>query len=62
VIRIRVAVGQGSNLAGDWRHPETHLTIGETAVRVSRHGLLLYAPPAALKEAGTPEPTTGGGS
>jgi 2-amino-4-hydroxy-6-hydroxymethyldihydropteridine diphosphokinase len=62
-----------AEIAGDWRHPETQGTIGEMAVRVSRHGLLLYAPPVAPEaadapeltavpgSAGAPERTTGGG-
>ena len=44
-----------AEVAGDWVHPETGLNIGEMATRLqrgSRDGLRVYAPPAALEDAG----------
>lgn len=44
-----------AEVAGDWVHPETGLGIGEMAARLQRgrrEELRVYAPPAALEEAG----------
>jgi 2-amino-4-hydroxy-6-hydroxymethyldihydropteridine diphosphokinase len=44
-----------AEVAGDWVHPETGLGIDEMAARLQRgrgDGLRVYAPPAALEEAG----------